>query len=174
MSKFKGLCKALAGFDTTGAQLVRVTFLDASIDYKDTNTWIILFMAQIGEGSDPLLASHWDQLLDRMPYYARQQGSFRIDMSDKPLFWGPSLTEIRRINMRLLRSIDELDRIYAVVQVYDTSGYTYFIRFSSDTGLPDGEIKKISDDGKSGEEVFLNGRERKELKSFEGLKKYFK
>lgn len=173
MSKFKGLCKALANFDTTGAQLVRVTFFDASIDYKDASTWIRLFGVQICKGSDPLPASHWDQLLDRMPYYARQQGSFDIDMNNISLSWEPSPTEIRRINMKLLRSIDALDRIYAVVHADDASGFTYFIRFSSDTGLPDGEIKKISDDGRSGEEVFLNGRERKELKSFEGLKKYF-
>ena len=173
MSKFNALCKGLAGFNTIGAQSVRFTFCDASLDHRDADKWIWLTDAVVDKSSDPMSASAWDQVLDRMLYYARRHGAFDVDMEAIPIYGQISPKEIRRINMKCLKDINMIERIKVIVNIDDAAGYTYTVCFSSDTGLPDKSVWRVDSDGKFDKIVSLSGPERKGLSSFEALKKYF-
>ena len=173
MSRFKTLCRGLAGFDTIGAQSARFTICDASIDHQDADKWIRLIDVVINKSSDPMDVSAWDQVLDRTLYYARRHGAFDVDTGAIPIDGQISPKEIRRINMKCLRDIDMIDRIKVIVQIDDAAGYTYTVCFSSDTGMPDKSVWRVDSDGKFDKIVSLSGLERKGLNSFEALKKYF-
>ena len=174
MSKFKALCKALASFDTTGAEPDQLAyqFYDASIGYQEKN-WIKLAEVGIDEASSPIPASAWDRVLNQMMHFARRQGSFDVDMDRIPLDGRVPPKEMRRINLRYVNDIDMLDRICVVIVINFWTDYCYVVRFSSETGLPNSMITRIETSSGVSKVVYLSGQQRKELKSFAQLKEYF-